>query len=181
MLLERAAMPVPQAIEHLIALQAQVPGDPYIALWSRLRDFDPEELSSLLAERKAVRMASLRATVHLSTATDARMLRPWVQPIVTRVLASTPFGKSTHGVDRATLVKVASAAVAGAPLTLAKLRPTLAKAFPEFSANDLSYVFHYLAPLVQVPPRGLWRRSGSPKVTTLTDWLGSPPLKPAPE
>ena len=181
MLLERAAMPVPQAIEHLVALQAQVPGDPYLALWSRLADFDPEDLSLMLAGRKAVRMASLRATVHLSTANDARMLRPWVQPMITRVLASTPFGRATRGVDREALVEAAEAAVAGAPKSLAKLRPALAAAFPDFSANDLSYVFHYLAPLVQVPPRGLWRKSGAPTVTTLTDWLGKPLLKPAPE
>ena len=181
MLLERAAMPVARAIEHLVALQAQVPGDPYIALWSRLQNFDPEELSSLIAAGKAVRMASLRATVHLSTANDARMLRPWVQPMVTRVLASTPFGKSTRGVDREALIAAAAAAVAGAPKTLAKLRPALANAFPDFSANDLSYVFHYLIPLVQVPPRGLWRKSGAPTVTTLTDWVGKPLLKPSPE
>ena len=93
-------MPVADAIEHLFALQAQMPSDPYFALWSRLADFDPEELAGLIAERKAVRMTSLRGTVHLTTAADARVLRPWVQPLITRLLASTPFGKNTHGVDR---------------------------------------------------------------------------------
>jgi winged helix DNA-binding protein len=181
MLLERAAMPAEAAIEHLVALQAQVPRDPYFGLWARLQNFDPEDLSSLIATRNVVRMASLRATVHLSTAKDARILRPWVQPMVTRVLASTPFGKSTRGVDHDALVRTAAAAVAGTPMTLAKLRPALATAFPEFSANDLSYVFHYLTPLVQVPPRGLWQKSGAPKVTTLEAWVGKPLLKAAPE
>jgi hypothetical protein len=181
MLLERAAIPVVDAIARLIAIQAQVPTDPYFGLWSRLRDFDPEALSSLIAERKAVRMTSLRGTVHLTTAEDARVLRPWVQPLITRLLTSTPFGKGTHDVDRAALATVAEGVVNKTPVTLAKLRPALAAAFPGYSPTDLSYVFHYTRPLVQVPPRGLWGKSSAPKVTTLQAWLGKPMLKPSPE
>jgi hypothetical protein len=181
MLLDRQPMGVADAVAHLVALQAQVPNDPYFALWPRLKDFDPHTLSALIAERKAVRMASLRATVHLTTADDARVLRPWVQPLITRLLASTPFGKATRGVDADALVSVARAAVGKAPMTLAQLRLVLADAFPDFPANDLSYVFHYRAPLVQVPPRGLWQRSGAPKVTTLESWLGKPLRKPSPD
>jgi hypothetical protein len=181
MLLERAAMPVADAVAHLIALQAQIPSDPYFALWSRLADFDAEDLAGLIASRKAVRMTSLRGTVHLTTAEDARVLRPWVQPTITRLLASTPFGKNTKAADRTAVGDVARAVVDKSPVTLAHLRPTLAKAFPDFPANDLSYVFHYTWPLVQVPPRGLWRKSSAPKVTTLQAWLGKPLLKPSPE
>jgi hypothetical protein len=158
MLLERAKVPVADAIAHLIAIQAQVPSDPYVALWSRLADFNPEDLAALIAGRKAVRMTSLRGTVHLTTAEDARILRPWVQSLITRLLASTPFGKNTRDADRAAVVALARSVVDKTPITLAKLRPALAAAFPGFSANDLSYVFHYTAPLVQVPPRD--RRRG---------------------
>ncbi len=181
MLLERAAMPVADAIAHLVALQAQIPSDPYFGLWSRLKDFDPEALASLITQRQAVRMTSLRGTVHLTTAEDARVLRPWTQAMITRVLASTPFGKNTVGVDRDAVATVARAVVDETPMTLAKLRPTLAKAFPDYPANDLSYVFHYTWPLVQVPPRGLWRQSSAPKVTTLQAWLGKLLAKPSPE
>jgi hypothetical protein len=45
----------------------------------------------------------------------------------------------------------------------------------------VSYVLHYTAPLVQVPPRGLWGKSSAPKVTTLEAWLGKTMLKPAPD
>ena len=31
---------------------------------------------------------------------------------------------------------------------------------------------HYLEPLVQLPPRGLWRRSGKAVLATATPWLG---------
>jgi hypothetical protein len=48
-LLRRVAMPVPEMIEHLVGMQAQVPRDPYISLWSRLLDFEPTVL--LMLER----------------------------------------------------------------------------------------------------------------------------------
>ena len=52
-LLERSTVPVLDALEHLVGLQAQVPTDPYTALWSRLADFDPLALSALLERRRA--------------------------------------------------------------------------------------------------------------------------------
>ncbi|HXR27405.1 MAG TPA: crosslink repair DNA glycosylase YcaQ family protein, partial [Candidatus Baltobacteraceae bacterium] len=55
-LLERADLSVGAAIEALVGLQAQVPRDPYISLWSRLRGFDPADLEALVLERRAVRM-----------------------------------------------------------------------------------------------------------------------------
>jgi hypothetical protein len=181
MLLERAAMPVADAIAHLVGMQAQVPTDPYFGLWSRLADFDPQALSWLIAARKAVRMAAMRGTVHLVTAADALMLRRLVQPVLTRALASTPFGKATRGVDMDELIAAARAAVEARPLTLAALRPILADAFPDFDATSLSYAFHYSAPLVQVPPRGLWGKGGAPRVTTAEAWLGGRSVKPSPE
>ena len=36
-------------------MQAQVPSNPYVALWSRLDGFAPERLSELIAARRAVR------------------------------------------------------------------------------------------------------------------------------
>ena len=40
-LLERTRHPVPAMLERLVGMQAQVPSNPYVALWSRLRDFAP--------------------------------------------------------------------------------------------------------------------------------------------
>src|SRR3546814_3635655 len=68
MLLERSSMPPIEAVEYLVGLQAQLPLDPYYALWSRLHRFDPMALSEHVARREAVRLVVMRGTLHLVTA-----------------------------------------------------------------------------------------------------------------
>ncbi len=178
MLLERSDRTPLEAVDHLVGLQAQTPTDPYFALWSRLRDFNPLAMSTLLETRKVARIAVMRATVHWVTAADALQLRTMVQPVLTRTLTATSFGKDTRGVDMDALVAAGRVAVEKKPMTLAELRPILGAAFPGFDPTALSYAFHYSVPLVQVPPRALWGRSGAPKVTTAEHWLKKPTRMP---
>jgi hypothetical protein len=91
-LLERVELPVADAIEWLVAMQAQNPLDPYLALWSRLRGFDPAALSALLLDRRAVRMTLMRTTLHLATTRDAALLRPVTQAVMERTFSSSGFG-----------------------------------------------------------------------------------------
>src|SRR6185436_8006497 len=70
LLLERADLAVPAALEHLLGLQAQIPNSPYIGLWSRLDGFAPERLAPLIAGRRAVRAGLMRGTLHLVTGRD---------------------------------------------------------------------------------------------------------------
>ena len=51
LLLRRSDLRVLATIEHLVGMQAQVPLNPYIGLWSRLERFDPDELGRLLVDR----------------------------------------------------------------------------------------------------------------------------------
>ena len=62
LLLRRERRSAAATVEHLVALQAQNPRDPYVALWTRLEDFDPHELGRLVAERQVVRTPLLRTT-----------------------------------------------------------------------------------------------------------------------
>ena len=100
MLLDRVEMPVAEAVEWLIGMQAQVPSTPYTGLWSRLQDFDPMALSDLIANRGAVRLNIMRATIHLVTARDCLRLRPIMQPVLERgFYTGSPFAKRIAGVD----------------------------------------------------------------------------------
>src|ERR671913_145359 len=86
MLLRRRKLSAVEAIEHLIGMQAQAPNPPYVGLWTRLEDFHPDKLTHLILDRRAVRIALMRNTVHLVTARDCLALRPLVQPVFGRGL-----------------------------------------------------------------------------------------------
>jgi DNA glycosylase AlkZ-like len=175
LLLRRRRVPVLDALEHLVGLQAQVPRDPYVALWSRLDRFRPEALAQPIADRGAVRMGLLRSTLHLVTARDALTLRSVLDPVVQRTLHSqSPFGRRLAGVDIAELTAVATQLLEEQPRTRAQLGPLLAERWPRHDAASLSYAVTYLLPLVQVTPRGIWGRTGPSAFTTVEHWLGRP-------
>ena len=71
LLLERVPLGVEDVVGRLVGLQAQVPHDPYTALWSRIDGFDPVALSDGLISRRLVRTIVMRATIHLVTGDDA--------------------------------------------------------------------------------------------------------------
>jgi hypothetical protein len=174
MLLERSTMPPLDAVEHLVGMQAQVPASPYVGLWSRLVGFDPMELSASIERREAVRIAVMRTTLHLVSARDALAIRALVQPVLTRGILGSSHGKAAAGVDLDALAARGRALMEERPRTLAELRVELATEFPGYDPGALGWAVHYLVPLVQIPPRGLWRGSSRPVCTTLEAWLGRP-------
>ena len=156
-------------------MQAQIPADPYVALWSRLDDFRTDDLATLITDRKAVRMTLMRATIHLVTARDALALRPIVQPALERLFHNaSPFGRQLNGVDLERLLALGRTIVDEKPRSSAELRPLLHKRWPKRDPDSLAAAIGYLLPLVQVPPRGVWGASGQARRTTLEAWLGTP-------
>ncbi|MFD3583748.1 winged helix DNA-binding domain-containing protein [Streptomyces sp. NPDC058683] len=177
LLLRRSPRSVEEAVAHLVGLQAQNVKPPYYALAARLDGFDPERLSRLMADREVVRIVTLRSTIHTHTADDARTLRPLVQPARDREL--TAFRKGLTGVDLDRLAALARDLVEAEPRTMAELRQALLAEWPDADPQSLAVAARCKLPLVQVPPRGLWGRSGQVALTTAEHWLGRP-AAPAP-
>ena len=173
-LLERVEMPAIDAVEWLVGMQAQNPGDPYVSLWSRLSRFDPAELGQLMLDRKALRMTLMRTTLHLVTARDAFALREVTQGLIERAWASSGFAKQLAGLDLAPVLAYGTELVEERPLSTAELARRLAERWPDRDPSSLAYAVRFLVPLVQVTPRGVWGSTMQPKVTTLTSWLGQP-------
>jgi hypothetical protein len=172
MLLRRHRMPVLEAVERLVGMQAQEPRDPYIALWSRLDRFRPEALAEPIADRRAVRMTLLRGTLHLVTARDALALRPLIQPIIERTVhGSSPLRTAVGSVDLDELLAMFRELLEEAPRTRAELVRAVAERWPDLDASSLGYAM-YLLPTVQVTPRGIWGQTGPSAFTTLEHWLG---------
>ncbi|MFE5793229.1 winged helix DNA-binding domain-containing protein [Streptomyces sp. NPDC056503] len=162
-----------EAVHHLVGLQAQNTKPPYYALAARLAGFRPEQLSALMESRAVARIVSLRSTVHTHTARDAVPLRRLVQAgAVERELKA--FRKGLVGVDLDRLTALATAHVEERPRTPKELRDHLLRAWPDADPLALTIAARCLLTMVQVTPRGLWRRSGQVALTTTREWFGGP-------
>ncbi|MGH3049799.1 MAG: winged helix DNA-binding domain-containing protein, partial [Gaiellaceae bacterium] len=177
LLLERQRLPVAEALEHLVGMQGQEPQAPYLGLWSRLEEFAPESLAELVASGAAVRGPLMRATIHLVTARDWRRLRPVVQPMLERRFAASPFAKRTLAVDRAELLAEARVLLAAKPRSRAELGQLLATRRADSDPVALAQLVTYLEPVVQMPPRGLWRQNSVPRWASPDAALDSPDVR----
>lgn len=178
MLLHRWQLSAAGAIERLGGMQAQAPNAPYVGLWTRLEGFQHAELARLMEARQVVRIALMRATIHLVTARDCLALRPVVQPVLERSLKGT-FGRRLAGLDTPALAATGRALVEEQPRTFAALGMLLHAHWPDRDPAALANAVRALVPLVQIPPRGIWGASGAATHTSAENWLGAP-LDPDP-
>jgi hypothetical protein len=175
LLLRRQKLSALQAIEHLVGMQAQAPTPPYVGLWTRLESFQPDELARLIIDRRAVRIALMRNTVHLVSARDCLALRPLVQRVIERGLYANRADRTgVDGVDLETLSTAGRALLEERPRTARELGELLQEQWPERDPASLARAIRHLVPLVQVPPRGIWGKSGPAAHTTVETWLGHP-------
>lgn len=173
LLLQRAPIEPFDAIEHLVGLQAQVPLDPYTALWSRLQGFDPDAVGLQLEARTLVRIVVMRGTIHLLSTRDACWLRPVTQPVMDReIRRHSEYAPLLVGVDLEPVLAFARAELAERPMAARALRAAIAYRFPEHDAAALAYACRCYLPLVQVPPRGVWGRTLQVTSTPIEAWTG---------
>jgi hypothetical protein len=174
MLLGRHDLPAEQAIERLVGMQAQAPPAPYVGLWTRLERFEPQELARLIETRGAVRIQLMRGTIHLVTAREAPAMRALLQPVLERLVRGGPYGRELRAIDVDQLLAAARVLLEERPTTRVELRGMLAERWPERDADSLSFAAILLLPVVQAPPRGIWRSSGQAGWVTLESWLQRP-------
>jgi hypothetical protein len=173
LLLDRAELSAYAAIERLVGLQAQAPLAPYVGLWSRLADWQPEELADLLANRRVVRTGLMRATIHLMTARDSAALRPLIERVRLQAFRGSEFARQIADVPLDQLLEFGAGLLAETPMTLGELKPLLAERWPGRDPTALGYAVAFGAPLVQVTPRGVWGATGPARLTTERAWLGA--------
>ncbi|WP_344880953.1 winged helix DNA-binding domain-containing protein [Allokutzneria multivorans] len=173
LLLDRADVPVLDAVSHLGGLQAQEPQEPFIGLWSRLRDFDPAALDELLTGRQVVRTHLMRRTVHLVTSADVLAWRSRHDAMLKQKVLGV-YRRELDGVDLAELAAAGRAVLAdGEGRSMSDLARAVEERWPEAGVRALGEMLvAALIPTAQMPPRGLWRTKGGVRNTPLDSWLG---------
>lgn len=160
LLLERARLPLPRAVERIGGIQAQYAPSAYIAFWSRLEALERGALTRALERRSLVQATVLRGTIHIVSRRDfwpwraavragderwLRRVRPWATPQRTRAANLKVRRELGDGPRRADELIAAVGKEA-------------------WLAADLD--------LVRVPPSGTWERRRADLYASADDWVG---------
>lgn len=174
MLLEREAMPVLDALERLAGMQAQQAIGPYVGLWTRLQNFERDDLAKRIEAREAVKATLMRGTLHLVTAADYLRFRGPLQAMLSDAQESIVGRRGADTLDIPAVIEAGRAFFAEAPHTFAELTDHLVAKFPGVDDGALRYTVRTYVPLVQVPNDYRWSYPGNAQFALAEDWLKQP-------
>lgn len=157
MLLKRQPLSVDDATRRVVALQAQHPASPYIALWNRLSELDPAALDVAFAGFSVVRSTLLRVTMHAVPADDYAAFREAMDPSLRasrlRDDRFTVSGLRQEDVD-ALMPELFD--FAARPRTADEFKAWLAKRSSEEAHPGVWWALRQYAPLWHTPTGGPW-------------------------
>jgi hypothetical protein len=167
LLLKRARLSIPKALERIGGLQAQYAPSMYIGLWSRLDGFERDALTRALERRSVIQATMMRATIHLVSKADfwplliairEERLKWWerVHP------ASDP------GEMRAAAKRLRRFIGEG---------PRRRKEVEELLGRQAALGVGAYLDLVRVPPSGTWEQRRADLYAVAEDWLPSPGIE----
>jgi hypothetical protein len=176
LLLEREPLGVADAVDRLGGLQAQEPRPPFVVLWSRLQDFEREQLRTALQDGSVVRAMLMRATLHLVSRDRYAALRPALDDAMTRAMTAALKGRG-EGLDLTQLLPAATALIKAQPRTFNELRGALSERFPDVNERALGYAVRTQLPLVMVPSGDTWGYPRDARFALPQGRLGKPDLR----
>jgi hypothetical protein len=159
LLLARRKLSVQRAVERLCAIQAQYSPSPYIALWSRLSNFQRMQLTRALEGRQVVKATMMRVTLHMVSARDyPYFVAAWMPAAqeMTPGVSAPEIGKLARRVREA----------ASKPVTYEQIEA--------IAAGPLKsrWRVRTLAPMLHLPPSGTWRFHGRVELLSMQSYLG---------
>lgn len=171
-LLERADTTALAAVEQLVGVQAQEARPPFLGLWSRIADFQADELHTLLHKRAVVRATFLRGTLHVLSAKDYVAFRAVLQPVLTDAMRA--LGARAKGLVLDDVLPAAAQLFGERPRDFNELRDALLQRFPDVHERALGYATRMNLPLVMVPTTDRWAFPSVAAFTLAGDWLSEP-------
>ena len=157
LLLQREPLPVADAVRRVVALQAQEPASPYVALWNRISTFDPAELDAAFAAGEVVKATLMRVTLHAVGIDDYRSLREAMEPTLRGArLHDRRFAASGLTLDDADEVIPELVDYLGEPRTVTECEAWLEQRAGASAVKGAWWAFRQYAPLLHVPGGGPW-------------------------
>jgi DNA glycosylase AlkZ-like len=165
LLLKRARkQPLARVLERVGGIQAQYAPSSYVGLWSRVADFERDDLMRALERRSVVQGTLLRITIHLVSPRDYRLFAAGTREARRRLWL-----RGHRRTDERPLVEAAERTrvlLADGPRRRAEIVAAL-------GADSATWngVGQWLD-LVRVPPSGTWERRSADLYDTADAWLG---------
>ena len=157
LLLRRASIPVVDAVHRIVAIQAQSPASPYLALWNRIAGFDPADLDRAFADHAIVKATLMRITMHAVDAADYPAFHEAMQRTLrASCLTDTRFTVAGLSVAETDALVPELVAFAAQPRTNADVEAWLGERPGVKSGSGAWWAVRRFAPLVHVATGGSW-------------------------
>jgi hypothetical protein len=157
LLLQREQATVVDAVRRVLALQAQEPASPYIALWNRLADFDPTDLDAAFADGAIVKASLMRITLHAVASADHPTFREAVLGTLRAAgLHDRRFKETGLSIDDADALIPALVGFVEVARSRAEIEELLGEQLGSPPAAGLWRALRMSAPWVHAPTGGAW-------------------------
>lgn len=161
LLLRREPLAVADAVRRIVALQAQQPASPYLALWNRLTGFDPADLDRAFTDGTLVKATLLRITLHAVHRDDHGMVRDAMQPLYASRLGARFAATGLTPADAARL-EPGLLEFAARPRSNTELKSWLGERVGPERQDGAWWGLRSYAPLTHVPTGRPWSFGTSP-------------------
>jgi hypothetical protein len=157
MLLRRESMGVVEAVHRVVALQAQEAASPYLALWNRLKKFDPGDLDAAFVDRTIVKSSLMRVTLHAIDAEEYPAFHDAMQPSLRGARLNDDRFKRTglSGADADALMPEIRRFVAR-PRTNAEIEAWIDERLGVLPKPSVWWALRHYGPFVHAPTGGPW-------------------------
>jgi hypothetical protein len=175
LLLERAKLPIPSALERIAGIQNQYAPNAYIRLWSCLEAFERDALTRALHRRSVVQGTLMRGTIHIVSPRDFWLFATGIRRARTEWWHRVYRPHSEHfDLDAAT--SATREFFRGRSRTLAELTDFPRRFDPPAAPRNLaSSGVSARLDLVRVPPSGTWERRRAHTFALAEEWVPPAP------
>jgi hypothetical protein len=144
-------------VARVVALQAQEPASPYLALWNRVANFDPADLDRAFRDDEVIKATLMRITLHAVTAVDYPALHDAMQPTLRAARLNDRRFRRT-GLTPADADALVSEALdfAAEPRSNADGEAWIRRRFGDLPEPGLWWAMRHYAPIVHAPTGGSW-------------------------